>query len=210
MVSFGKPIDEEPGRASDRRRQPVDAAQECVRRGEHIGVDGVVAHDFDELHARHRIEEVQADEAVGAAQPFAQLLERDARRVGGEDCVGAHLLLGRRVDVLLEIEPLRSRLDHEVGGANSIPAQIRNQAVERVADLDALVADLFVELRRALDRARDRLRLHVAEAYRETMPRAPRRDVAAHGAGTDDVQAIAGPLAVGEALHALAQEKHPH
>ena len=153
---------------------------------------------------------MQANEAVGATQTCAQLLERDARRVGSEDRVRTHLLFRRRVDALLEIEPLRSRLDHEVGRSNSIAAQIGHQPIERVADIGAFVADLLVKVGRALDRAGNRLRLHVAEAHRQPMPCAPGGDVAAHGAGADDMDAGAGPFAVGKGLHAFTQEKHAH
>ncbi len=89
--------------------------------------------------------------------------------------------------------------------------EIGDQAVERVAHLAAVVAaDLAVKLGGALDRAGERLRLHVGEADGEAVPRAPRRDVAAHGAGADHMDAAAVPLAVGKALELFAQEEHAH
>jgi hypothetical protein len=42
------------------------------------------------------------------------------------------------------------------------------------------------------------------------VPGAPGRDVAAHGAGADDVHVAAGKVAVGEALELFAQEEHAH
>ena len=40
------------------------------------------------------------------------------------------------------------------------------------------------------------------------MPCAPRRDVTAHGAGTDDVNATALPIAARHSFELLAQEKY--
>ena len=59
---------------------------------------------------------------------------------------GAHLLLDRGVDALLQLEFLRHRLDDEIGGADAIATQVRNEPIERVADIGAFVADLAVEL----------------------------------------------------------------
>jgi len=200
-------FDQEPGRALDRRGQAVDAAEEGARLRQHVGRHLVVAHDLDQLHARHRVEEMHADEMIGPLQALAQLLQRNARGVGGENRARLHPRLGRGIDLALELERLRHRLDDEIGEAHALTGEIGDQPVERVADRDALVTDLAVEIGRALDRLGQRLGLHVGERDGEAVPRAPSRDVAAHGAGADDVDAIAGELAVREALELVAQEE---
>ena len=186
------------------------AAEERARLRQHVGRHLVVAHHLDQLHARHRIEEMQADELLGPLQAGAQLLQRNARRVGGEDRVRPHLRLDRGIDLALELERLRHRLDHQVGGAHALAREIGDQPVERVARLDPLVADLAEQLGRARDRLAERLGLHVGERHGEPVPGAPGRDVAAHCAGADDVHALAGEVAVGQALELLAQEEHAH
>ena len=72
------------------------------------------------------------------------------------------------------------------------------------------MADLAEQVARAPDRLGQRLGLHVRERDGEAVPRAPGRDVAAHGSRADDVDALAGEAAVGEPLELLAQEEHPH
>ena len=105
--------------------------------GQHLVGDLVVAHHLDELHARHRIEEVNADQPLRPRQPFAQLLQRNARRIGGEDGVGLHLRLDTGEDLAFEIENFRHRLDDQIGGGNAGAVEIRDQAIERVAHVCA-------------------------------------------------------------------------
>src|SRR6516162_7981983 len=100
-------VDQEAGGAPGRRRQAIDATEEGAPGGQHLGRGLVVPDHLDELHARYRIEEVEADEALGARQSLAQLLERDARRIGGKDRVRSHSRLDRGIDVAFEVEHLR-------------------------------------------------------------------------------------------------------
>src|SRR5262249_56743914 len=140
----------------------------------------------------------------GGGEAGAQVWQGNARGVGGENRARAHLRLDRGVDLALELERLRHRLDDEIGGAHALACEIGREAVERVADVDALVADLAVKLAGAGDRAGNRVGLRVGEGDGEATPGAPGRDVAAHGAGADDVDALAGKVAVGEALELFA------
>ena len=145
----------------------------------------------------------------GRGRPFAQLLERNARRVGGEDGVGFHLRLDAGEDFPLELEHFRHRLDDQVGGGDAVALEVGDQTVERVAHLAAVVAaDDGVERAGALDGAGDRLRLGVAETDDKPVPGAPRGDVAAHGAGADDVHAAAIPFAASEFFQVFAQVEH--
>ena len=169
-----------------------------------------MADHLDQLHARYRIEEVHADEMVRPLQLRAQLLKRNARRIGGENRAGAHPGLYPRIDLALQIQDLRHRLDDEVGGARALAVEVGDESIERIANLGSLVPDLCEQVGRALDRAPERLDLHVRKRHRKPMPRAPRGYVAAHGAGADDVHALTGPRAVGQGFELLAQEEDPH
>ena len=153
---------------------------------------------------------MQPDEMIGPPQPEAQLLQRDARRVGREQRIGLHLRLRRGVDLALEFERLRHRLDDEIGGAHPRTVEIGREAIERVARVDRSVPDLFEQVCRARDRLRNRLRLHVGERDGKSVPRAPGRDIAAHGARADDVHVARRPVAVGEPLELVAQEEYAH
>ena len=125
--------------------------------------------------------------------------------------LGLHLRLDAGEDLALELEIFRHRLDDQIGTGNAVALEIGNEAVERVAHAPAVVAaDLAVKLGGALDGAADRLRAGVAERDDKAVPRAPGGDVAAHGAGADDVNALAVPLAVGEVFQLVAQEEHAH
>src|SRR6202048_1447863 len=89
--------------------------------------------------ARDRIEEVQADQMIRPLQLRTQLLQRNARRVGGENSSGLHARLGGSIDLALKLERLRHRLDDEIGGAHALAVAIGDKAVERIANLCALL-----------------------------------------------------------------------
>ena len=166
-----------------------------------------MADDFDQLQPRHRVEEVQAEQPFGPLQRGAQILQRDARGVGGEDRARLHLWLEAGIDLLLQLQLFRHRLDDEIGVAHALAVHVGHKAVERVADFGRLADDLAEQFGGALDRAGDRLRLHVGECDAHPFIGAPGRDIAAHGAGADDMDMRDLVAAAGELLHLVAQEE---
>ena len=67
---------------------------------------------------------------------------------------------------------------------------VGNEAVARRTDVAAVLGRLFIEQRvRVLHRVGDRLKLHVGDGDLEPFQRRPGGDVAAHGAGADDMDA---------------------
>ena len=92
------------------------------RLGEHA-----VDH-FDDLHHRHRVEEVVAGDA---ARPLAGRGHRGHRQrggIGGEDAVGGHRLFpARRKELALGREVLDDRLDHHVAGREAFHATRRSR-----------------------------------------------------------------------------------
>ncbi len=154
---------------------------------------------------------MDADKPLGPRQPLAQLFERDARRVAGEDRARLHLRLDAGEDFALEFEIFRHRLDNQVGAGNAVALEIGDKAIERIAHSAALVAaDLAVKLGGALDRPADRILVGVAERDDKAVPGAPGGDVAAHGAGADHVHATSVPLAAGEVFQIIPQIKDAH
>jgi hypothetical protein len=106
-----------------------------------------VTDHLDELHARHRIKKMNADEPLRPWQSFAQLFERNTRRVGGEDCVGLHFRLDAGEDFPLELENFRHRLDDEIRRSHSLTLEVGDQTVDRVADPASIIpADYTVEI----------------------------------------------------------------
>lgn len=79
------------------------------RRGQHRG------DDLDELHRGRRVEEVQAEHALGVRRVGGQT--RHGQRVGArrEDRLAAHDAVERPEDLLLDLVRLRGHLDDEVG-----------------------------------------------------------------------------------------------
>jgi hypothetical protein len=90
------------------------------RLGEVVGggrglLRGVVADDhLDQRHHRGRVEEVEADDLVGAQRRFADLGDRERRGVGGEDRVARGGGVELAEDGLLDLHLLRHGLDDEV------------------------------------------------------------------------------------------------
>ena len=71
-------------------------------------------HDLDQRHDRDRVEEVEADEALGVLQLRADLVDRQRRGVGREDRVVGDVLLDLGEDLLLDAELLEHGLDDPV------------------------------------------------------------------------------------------------
>ncbi len=167
-----------------------------------------MADHLDQLQPRHRIEEVQADQPLRRGQRGAQILQRDAGGVGGENGARLHPRLEPGIHLLLQVQPFRHRLDNEIGIADALPRHVRHQPVKRITHRDRLADDLAEQLGGALHRPRDRFRLHVREGNVEPLVSAPCRDIAAHGARAHDMHVPDRAVATCELLHLLAQEEH--
>ena len=181
-------VDEEARRALDRQRQLVDLAHERGRRG---AISSSRVRDpatiSTSIMLRHRIEEVQADEARRIGQRGRDVLERNARRVRREDRAGLRLALERREQRALGVDVLEDRLDDDVGARDAVAGDVRNQPVGRVANAARILQAIGEQLGCALHRRRQPFRVLVLQRHRQSAQRAPGGDVAAHRAGADDV-----------------------
>ena len=77
------------------------------------------ADHLDQLHQRHRVEEVHADERPGRLQAVGERRDRDRGGVGGEDAVGADQASSSRNRRALGVGVLDDRLDHQAQPAAS-------------------------------------------------------------------------------------------
>ena len=92
-----------------------------------------MADDLDELQARDGIEEVQPEQPFRPLQCRAQILQWNAGGVGRENRARLHPGLEAGIDLLLQLELLRHRLDDEIGVAHALAAHVGHEAIERIA-----------------------------------------------------------------------------
>ena len=78
-----------------------------------LGRGARAADDLDDLDELRRVEEVETGEALGPLQLAAHLVDRERRRVRGQDRVGRRELLGPREDRALRLDLLDDGLDDE-------------------------------------------------------------------------------------------------
>ena len=123
-------------------------------------------HDLEQRHHLRRVEEVQAEEAVGPRRRRGLIDHRERGGVGGEEGV----LLDDRVDLAphleLALEVLGHRLDHEVAVGELA-------VVGRLVDPAADVVGVRLLHPALLDRAAELL-LDLAEALASASRRRPR------------------------------------
>ena len=92
----------------ERLAQHERGGEDCV-----AGLRG--AHDFQQRHDGHGVEEVEADHAFGMQQVRGHLGDGERGGVGGQDAVLGDHCLHFGEDLLLDGQFLEHRLDHEVG-----------------------------------------------------------------------------------------------
>ena len=119
------------------------------------GVEGRVlcrdaADQFDELHARHRIHEMDADEMLRPVGDRGEPGDRDRRRVGRKHAVGLQHRAELGEDLALDVLVLRRRLDHEIAiGKGLERSSGRPDPVHRLGmrrHIDLLALDLAGEM----------------------------------------------------------------
>ena len=167
-----------------------------------------MSHHFDQRHLRHRVEEVQAEKTLRRGEVLAQLVQRNARGIAGEDLVGLELRLDLRVQLALRFGVLVDRLDCQIGGSHAAAVDIGTQPADRCIDLLRRLQLLLVQLACPIQRRLDVFHLAILQGYLEALERGPRGNIAAHHAGADDMHmldAVIGAAAL--ALQPLLQEE---
>ena len=202
------PIDEESRRVLDRQRQLVDLTHEC--RGLFgVGRSSVGAgHDLHEHHLRHRIEKVDAHQATRVLEVGTDVGELQARGVGREDGAGLGQRLELREQRALGFDVLEDRFDDDIRSGRADARGVRNQSVERIANAARIAQAPLEQCRSTLDRRRQFLGRRVLQRNGNAAHRADGRDVAAHDAGTDDVNMLClEGRVLAKRLHTLLQEE---
>ena len=108
-------IDDEPGRRSRAHGRLAPRERRGIRGLDDIGRGREPADDFDQRHRRRRIEEVHADDPLGALHSRGERRDRDRRSVRREDALGDGDILDARKELALRGEVLDDRFDHQLG-----------------------------------------------------------------------------------------------
>ena len=191
-------VDDEAGDLGADDRLLLDRLGEVVGGGRRL-TRGVVADDhLDQRHHRGRVEEVEADDLVGAQRRFPHLGDRERGGVGGDDRVARGGGVELAEDGLLDLHLLRHGLDHEVdvaellvgGGADDQAHHLGEAGVGLLLG-QLLLLDQAAELAlgdraRFLDRGVDELLIDVLDDDSDVGGGDRLCDLAAHGAAADD------------------------
>jgi hypothetical protein len=201
-------IDQEARRVSSPAAAACRSAHEGGRRGATSGRWPRPDH-FDQRHHRHRVEEVDADQARGSLSTLAMSASLQAGGVGGEHASGL-----ARASMSANSARLASRFSKMASMITSAwrhaVAGDRDQAVERKARLPGRAASSRSAWPRGRWPARCAPRTGPA-ASRSCRAGAPGGDVAAHDAGADHMHALRREVRIlAEALQALLQEEDAH
>lgn len=118
QVRHEQEVDDEAGRVlrldhdlADLLAEGAGALEDLVRRREG-------AHDFDQLHERDGVEEVQTHEVLGALRGGGHVTDGQRRGVRREDRVLGADLVERREQLALDLEVLDDRLDDQIAVAH--------------------------------------------------------------------------------------------
>ena len=191
-------VDDEAGHLAADDRLLLDRLGEVVGGGGGLR-RGVLADDhLDQRHHRGRVEEVEADDLVGPQRRLPHLGDRERGGVGGEDRVAGRRRVELAEDRLLDLHPLRHRLDDEVDVAELLVGRGAGDQAHHLGEAGVglllgqlLLLDQAGELAlgdgaRLLDRGVDELLVDVLDDDGDVGGGDRLRDLTAHGAAADD------------------------
>ena len=135
-----------PGHSRAADRHLADRLGEVGRRLHGLRRGLLALDHLDQPHVGGRPEEVEADDLVRPLRDVADLGDREARRVGGEDRVAGRGRVEVGEDLVLDRHLLRHRLDDEVDVAEVVVVGGAGDQPERVLELGVglLLRDLLL------------------------------------------------------------------
>ena len=148
-------IDDDARRTAAGERQLVDPARKTERGRDDVGAGLRAAHDLDQRHLRHGVEEMQADEPCRIGEPLSQQLELDARGVRREQRADLHGGFELRIELALGVDILVDGLDDHVGPCNALASHVGPEAGQRGGNLGIVPQPLREILARARQRRLD-------------------------------------------------------
>ena len=196
QVGHEQPVHDEGRRVLRLHRRLADGARPLGDRlhGRLVGEDR--AHDLDQLHQRHRVEEVHAEHLPRPPGGRRHRRHVARRRVGGEDRVRRTdpVELGERL--VLEDLVLGHRLHDEIGGLELLqPRRARDAAQRLVLRLRlelALGHEALERLAQPLEAARDERVVGLDEQHVEAGLRRDLHDAGAHETAADHADVLDG------------------
>ncbi len=133
---------------------------------------------------------MQTDQPFGVAQARADLLQRNAGGIGGQQRLRSDPVLKIGEDPSLEIDVLGHRLDHQVGAAQPLTVRIRHQSVPSVPHPAPIAQTPLEERVGALHGTPDLFHRDVLEPDLQPLKGAPGGDVATHDARPDHMNPL--------------------
>ena len=146
--------------------------------------------DFHQLHFRHGVEKMNAGQPPGLLQHAADGFQGDAGGVGGEHGGIFQHRFDAFEQVLLGVYVFDDGFDHHVRRGNAQAFEVRDQTVHGRLHPARRLQAFAEQLMGAFDGGRDEFRFPVLQGDRQSLQHAPGGDVAAHGAGADDVHPL--------------------
>jgi hypothetical protein len=126
-------VDQKARCAPDRQRQAIDLPDESDAALQHFGVAAAGGDHFDQRHLRHRVEEVNPDQALGRASAVRKSSMRRLEVLVASTASGLITASSLASSARLASRSLEDRLDHHVGLAGAVAVGIGNQPVHDVA-----------------------------------------------------------------------------
>ncbi len=182
-------VDDEGGEILRHRDLLAELGDELLGRFEGGVIGGDAADHLDQFHQRHRIHEMDADEALRPVGRGGQPGNRDRGGVGADDGGRLERRTQRGEDLALDVFLLGRRLDHQIAIAELVDRIGGRDALDRRLAFfvaDALAADLARQI--AIDGGNPRTDAvgdDVVQQHVEAGQRADMGDAVAHLAGAD-------------------------
>ena len=187
-------IDDEAGHVLRAHRRVPHAAREVHQRVAGGGVAAQAVDHFDDLHQRHRIEEVKARDAFRTRAARRNRGDRQRRRIRRQNAALADHRFEVAKEFALDLELFDDRLDHDVAIRQIARLTGRvnaGEGVMRIGFLDlAFCRELVQCVGKIVAGGGDRLRVRVEETHGESAERRDLRDAAPHRAAADDADCL--------------------
>ena len=132
---------------------------------------------------------MHADQSARVGKGAANLLQRDRRCVGRHDGIRLHRRLGGSEDRLFDLQTLGHRLDHQIGVTQAGSLGIGDKAGKRILDTLRILQPPLIQRACARHRPVNGGRIEILQRHRKAGHGRHGGDIAAHRAGTDDMDA---------------------
>ncbi len=148
---------------------------------------------------------------AGSFSVGAERLDLNARSVGGQQRTGLELGFDFRVQRPLGLGVFEDGFDHQVGVRNAVTLDVHCEARQCAVHGSGILESFLEERSSAIHGRPHQLRRPILQRHAHPAKCRPRRNIAAHDAGADDVHAFEfGGGISSQTLEAILQHKNAH